>query len=157
MDTRFSTSAGCSSPMPDGSAVYSPTAIANYGRFPGSPDLPEGITVDRDTPPTKGGTAIVGSYPPNAWGFYDMFGNVRELCLDASGMTYAQDVVHIDPVGPSGTAAITKNHIVRGGCWKAAGSVAERKSFNINYCGIGSSALKNGSDCIGFRVCLTLP
>ena len=154
---EFAARAGSSSPMPDGSAVYSPTAIAEFGRFPGSPDLPEGVTVDRDTPPSEGGTAIVGSYPPNAWGFYDMFGNVKELCLNAAGMTYDQDVVHIDPVGPSGADAITKNHIVRGGSWKTAGSVAERKSFNINHCGIGDSALKNGSDCIGFRVCLTLP
>ena len=32
----------------------------------------------------ENGTACVGTYAPNAWGIYDMFGNVAEACLDAS-------------------------------------------------------------------------
>ena len=42
-------------------------------------------------------TKEVGSYPPNAWGLYDMHGNVREWCSD----NYAQHPrgVVIDPVG----------------------------------------------------------
>ena len=33
--------------------------------------------------PEEGGTACVGTYKPNSWGLYEMFGNVAEICLDA--------------------------------------------------------------------------
>lgn len=53
-------------------------------------------------------TTPVGSYMPNAWGFYDMHGNVEEWCLDWYGVL--PDTA-IDPVGiPS-----SNSRIVRGG------------------------------------------
>ena len=30
----------------------------------------------------ENGTAVCGSYPPNAFGLYDMHGNVYDFCLD---------------------------------------------------------------------------
>ena len=97
-----------------------------------------------DVDPDVGGTMYVGSYPPNPWGLYDMFGNVLELCLDRylaepKGVQY--NVEQIDPWGP-GDDEITSgnNRVARGGCWDIGASFRLhywRRSFgsNSNYLG----------------------
>ena len=65
----------------------------------------------RDWPSDKG-TAVVGSYTPNAWGLYDFHGNVQEWCLDGfHELTVTASVT--DPLG-----AYAADFPLRGGSWR---------------------------------------
>jgi formylglycine-generating enzyme required for sulfatase activity len=89
---------------------------------------------------TRTGTAKAGSYPPNAWGLYDLHGNVWERCLDWCG-TYPG--TESDPKG----AATDSLRVIRGGGW-------------TDYAGNCRSAARGGDYpdyrliYIGFRVAL---
>lgn len=89
----------------------------------------------------NGQTHIVGQKKPNAWGFYDMHGNVWELCLDWFG-NYPTTAV-TDPVGPNkGT-----RHVNRSGGWYEDARFCRSADR-------GSSAPDGHAASLGFRLAL---
>ncbi|MDQ7781257.1 MAG: SUMF1/EgtB/PvdO family nonheme iron enzyme [Desulfomonilaceae bacterium] len=83
----------------------------NFGD--GYPKLPESLTTVNDGYEF---VSPVGSYPPNAYGLYDMGGNVMEWVQDFYGRNYYEGSPLEDPMGPDiGTSRVNK-----GGNWFAS-------------------------------------
>ena len=91
------------------------------------------------------GTAIVGSYQPNDWGLYDIFGNVWEWCLD----TFSANISSLNgAVNTSGT-----DRIRRGGSW---GNIAGPTRPAARYSRDPSARGENsGGNIYGFRLACT--
>lgn len=84
-------------------------------------------------------THEVGQKEPNAWGLYDMHGNVYEWCSDRYG-DYPADP-QIDPTGPTSGS----KRVIRGGSWFYGaydGRAATRKKSRPDH----------SSRTVGFRV-----
>jgi len=92
--------------------------------------------------------APVGSYPPNAWGVYDMHGNTFEWCRD---WYHRKLPGGVDPdlrdardtATPSEHGTVSR--VRRGGCWMDPGWAC-RSAFRLRF------EPDRGWDHIGFRV-----
>ncbi|GEP45637.1 SUMF1/EgtB/PvdO family nonheme iron enzyme [Brevifollis gellanilyticus] len=87
-------------------------------------------------------TAAVATYRPNAWGLYDMHGNVWEWCVHPY---YKQQVVGDDPWGTANVASM--NRVMRGGSWMTTYDKCRSASRSP-----GPAETRRNS--IGFRVVL---
>ena len=98
---EYACRAGTQTPFHTGECLDAGTEANYNGNYPYQ-GCPSG--------PYEGWTVEVGSYPANAFGLYDMHGNLYEWCNDWYG-TYGGD--ETDPTGPEAGSY----RVVRGGRW----------------------------------------
>jgi formylglycine-generating enzyme required for sulfatase activity/serine/threonine protein kinase len=96
---------------------------------------------------SEGKTHPVGQKLPNAWGLYDMLGNVLEWCGDWYGETYYASSPGSDPSGPPSAST----RVDRGGSWTSVPPFcrsADRAGFapgeRNNYLGFRVALVQSG-------------
>lgn len=89
------------------------------------------------------GTALVGSYAPNAFGLYDMHGNVQEWTIDCD----SEDYSNAPNDGTANFAGDCEYRITRGGSWFAS-------SRQLRSSQRGSSIRHGTNFDTGFRIVL---
>jgi formylglycine-generating enzyme required for sulfatase activity len=128
---EYAARAGTTTPFHFGETVT--TELANYNGNYTYASAPKGKY--------RGQTTEVGIFPPNAFGLYDMHGNVWEWCANTWHNNYKK--------APSdGSAWIDNNnesHVLRGGSWDVSPENCRSASRSIYIRGLHY-------DTFGFRV-----
>jgi len=144
---EYACRAGTTGALNDGTVnitnANSDARVGALGRYKFNGGYVGGETEPAQNCTTENATAAAGSYAPNAWGLYDMHGNVFEWCLDR--FAYAMPG-GIDPKGPdTGTYRVQ-----RGGAWSSGASWCRSAARGYNNANARS-------DRTGFRLVRTLP
>ena len=106
---EYACRAGTTTPFSFGEMIT--TELANYdGNYPYN-NGPKGEDRNKTTP--------VGTFPANAWGLYDMHGNVWEWCLDHWHDSYVDKPEELKQDGNAAwlSSDESKNRLLRGGSW----------------------------------------
>ncbi|MFM6038176.1 MAG: SUMF1/EgtB/PvdO family nonheme iron enzyme, partial [Sphaerospermopsis kisseleviana] len=127
---EYACRAGTTTPFYFGESI-TPDLVNYDGNHPYS-SAPKGIYREQ--------TTDVGSFPPNAFGLYDMHGNVWEWCLDDWVDNYNNA-----PTDGSAVTSKTESNRLRGGSWFFVARLC-RSAYRVSYTRGG-----RGGD-LGFRV-----
>ena len=84
----------------------------------------------------------VGSFPPNAYGLYDVAGNMDEWCWDSYSLSYYNTSPELNPTGPA--LGGDKSRVRRGGSWTSSARYARAADRDVLNPGIDY-------DYLGFR------
>ena len=93
------------------------------------------------------GPTTVGSFAPNAWGLYDMHGNIGEYCRD---FRYTYSLLSAEAVDPIGHGS--GNLVLRGGNYSTSASNCRSAVRGTHM----TSGNRNNFAAYGFRLVLTL-
>ncbi len=110
---EFACRAGTKTRYYNGNSPSTLSAIANTFDAAAAPYWPRWKDFARAEDDGTAFTAPVGSFSPNAFGLYDMLGNVWEWVSDRYGETYYAESPLVDPTGP----ASGRRRVRRGGSW----------------------------------------
>ena len=160
---EFACRAGTTTAYSDGSewktnALGVCEAMDRLGRYCRNGGLVDGVTLPDLDVDAEHGTARVGSYAPNAFGLYDMHGNVWEYCADFWSET-PPNFEEFEPLGPinPNLKAANYNHVLKGGSWRTE---AARCRSAARSWAQGWQAFTAGSSSqqwqIGIRPCINL-
>jgi formylglycine-generating enzyme len=128
---EYACRAGTTTPFNTGSCLS--TSQANYLGHYLYNTCPAGLYLEKSIP--------VGSYAPNAWGLFDMHGNVSEWCSDWSRPGGYSAASQTNPTGPDWGWS----RVLRGGSWFNHGRNC-RSAYRLNL----EPSYRNYS--IGFRL-----
>jgi formylglycine-generating enzyme required for sulfatase activity len=131
---EYACRAGTTTPFYVGETLT--TGLANYVGLHLYRAEPEGVY--------RHGTTDVGTFPPNAFGLYDMHGNVWEWCADA----WHDDYTGAPPDGQAWKQRDAAVYVLRGGCWHDPPGLC-RSAARLRQ------RATEGEDYFGFRVALS--
>ena len=90
-------------------------------------------------------THPVGRKKPNAWGLYDLHGNVAEWCNDRYDKEYYRSSPPGNPRGP----AHGKTYVLRGGAWSSSADLLRSSARVCDDPGFADAS--QACDALGFR------